>query len=190
MQRLPRKTRPDSSTSILPNGARYYVDHAHPEFSSPECSEPSRPRDLGQGGRARSLRHSIRPAKEIVPHSAVVLIYKTTPTARATPTAYHENYLVDRHVPFARLVKHLIPFFVTRTGLYGGREGRLWRTGVEASTFRSSQRADFFEVEVGLETTSSDRSSTRATSRTPTLRSTADCMSSSATRRCPRSRPT
>ena len=23
---------------ILPNGARYYVDHAHPEYSSPECS--------------------------------------------------------------------------------------------------------------------------------------------------------
>ncbi len=23
---------------ILPNGARFYVDHAHPEFSTPECS--------------------------------------------------------------------------------------------------------------------------------------------------------
>ena len=21
----------------LPNGARYYVDHAHPEYSTPEC---------------------------------------------------------------------------------------------------------------------------------------------------------
>src|SRR3712207_8437754 len=24
---------------ILPNGARYYVDHAHPEYSSPETSK-------------------------------------------------------------------------------------------------------------------------------------------------------
>ena len=28
---------------ILPNGARYYVDHAHPEYSTPECITP---RDL------------------------------------------------------------------------------------------------------------------------------------------------
>src|SRR5881397_4304782 len=25
---------------ILPNGARYYVDHAHPEYSTPECLSP------------------------------------------------------------------------------------------------------------------------------------------------------
>ncbi len=28
---------------ILPNGSRYYVDHAHPEYSTPECLTP---RDL------------------------------------------------------------------------------------------------------------------------------------------------
>ena len=37
---------------ILPNGSRYYVDHAHPEYSSPECSERARLRHLGQGGGA------------------------------------------------------------------------------------------------------------------------------------------
>src|SRR5579863_3079304 len=26
--------------TVLTNGARYYVDHAHPEYSSPECSSP------------------------------------------------------------------------------------------------------------------------------------------------------
>ena len=25
---------------ILPNGARYYVDHAHPEYSTPGCASP------------------------------------------------------------------------------------------------------------------------------------------------------
>src|SRR6201985_2558889 len=25
---------------ILPNGARLYVDHAHPEYSAPECTNP------------------------------------------------------------------------------------------------------------------------------------------------------
>jgi len=26
--------------AVLTNGARYYVDHAHPEYSTPECSNP------------------------------------------------------------------------------------------------------------------------------------------------------
>ena len=25
---------------MLTNGARYYVDHAHPELSTPECADP------------------------------------------------------------------------------------------------------------------------------------------------------
>lgn len=28
------------SNSVLTNGARYYVDHAHPEVSTPECVSP------------------------------------------------------------------------------------------------------------------------------------------------------
>ena len=28
------------ANTILTNGARYYVDHAHPEYSSPECATP------------------------------------------------------------------------------------------------------------------------------------------------------
>ncbi|MDA8366071.1 MAG: proteasome accessory factor PafA2 family protein, partial [Actinomycetota bacterium] len=26
--------------TVLTNGARFYVDHAHPEYSSPECGDP------------------------------------------------------------------------------------------------------------------------------------------------------
>src|SRR5688572_16704812 len=26
--------------AVLTNGARYYVDHAHPELSTPECADP------------------------------------------------------------------------------------------------------------------------------------------------------
>ena len=28
------------ANSVLTNGARFYVDHAHPEYSTPECSSP------------------------------------------------------------------------------------------------------------------------------------------------------
>ena len=44
---------------ILPNGARYYVDHAHPEYSTPECLTP---RDLVVHDKAgeRILERSLR----------------------------------------------------------------------------------------------------------------------------------
>ncbi|MDQ1631401.1 MAG: Pup amidohydrolase, partial [Frankiaceae bacterium] len=64
----------------------------------------------------------------------------------------HENYLMARSTPFGDIVRHLTPFFVSRQVVTGaGRVG----IGVDGRTagFQLSQRADFFEVEVGLETT-------------------------------------
>ncbi|HZA20455.1 MAG TPA: proteasome accessory factor PafA2 family protein, partial [Actinomycetota bacterium] len=50
------------------------------------------------------------------------------------------------------LVKHLIPFFVSRQVFTGaGKVGA--ENGVGEVDYQISQRADFFEVEVGLETT-------------------------------------
>src|SRR3954466_1249206 len=43
---------PGLANVILTNGARLYVDHAHPEYSSPEVSNP---RDVGLGNRAARL---------------------------------------------------------------------------------------------------------------------------------------
>ena len=67
----------------------------------------------------------------------------------------HENYLMDRAVPFARIVQNVMPHFVSRQ-IYTGAG----KVGSEASstggidvTFQLTQRADFFEEEVGLETT-------------------------------------
>jgi len=31
---------PGTATTVLTNGARLYVDHAHPEYSSPEVTNP------------------------------------------------------------------------------------------------------------------------------------------------------
>jgi proteasome accessory factor A len=57
-----------------------------------------------------------------------------------------------RQTPFADIVKHLTPFFVSRQVICGqGRVG-IGQDGREDG-FQISQRADFFEVEVGLETT-------------------------------------
>jgi proteasome accessory factor PafA2 len=59
---------------------------------------------------------------------------------------------MDRKTPFIDIIRGLVPFFVTRQVFAGsGRVG----IGTEGRTqgFQLSQRADFFEVEVGLETT-------------------------------------
>jgi proteasome accessory factor PafA2 len=136
---------------ILPNGSRYYVDHAHPEYSSPECSSAVDAVVWDKAGE-RILERSVEAARTIVPHEQPVLVYKNNSDGKGNSYGCHENYLVDRQTPFPQLVKHLIPFFVTRqvftgAGKVGGENGN------EEAGFQISQRADFFEVEVGLETT-------------------------------------
>ncbi|MDQ5815132.1 MAG: proteasome accessory factor PafA2 [Actinomycetota bacterium] len=136
---------------ILPNGSRYYVDHAHPEYSSPECSNA---RDVVTWDKAgeRILEDSIEAARNIVPDGERVFIYKNNSDGKGNSYGCHENYLVDRQTPFPNLVKHVIPFFVTRQVFTGaGKVGA--ENGSEGVDYQISQRADFFEVEVGLETT-------------------------------------
>jgi len=136
---------------ILPNGSRYYVDHAHPEYSSPECSNP---RDAVVWDKAgeRILEDSIIAAAPLLREGERVFIYKNNSDGKGNSYGTHENYLVDRETPFSDLVKHLTPFFVTRQVFTGaGKLGA--ENGADEVDYQISQRADFFEVEVGLETT-------------------------------------
>ncbi|HWC14455.1 MAG TPA: depupylase/deamidase Dop [Actinomycetota bacterium] len=136
---------------ILPNGARYYVDHAHPEYSSPECSNPRDGVVWDKAGE-RILEDSIAAAHAAVPDGEKVFIYKNNSDGKGNSYGTHENYLLDRKVPFADIVKHLTPFLVTRQVYTGaGKVGA--ENTAEAVDYQISQRADFFEVEVGLETT-------------------------------------
>jgi proteasome accessory factor A len=139
---------------ILPNGARYYVDHAHPEYSTPECASP---RELVVHDKAgeRILERSLRLAADLLPPGERIGIYKNNSDGKGNSYGCHENYLVDRKAPFSRIVRDLTPFFVSRqiftgagkVGVEGGRA-----EGVDVP-FQLSQRTDFFEAEVGLETT-------------------------------------
>jgi proteasome accessory factor A len=79
-------------------------------------------------------------------------LYKNNTDNKGASYGAHENYLMRRATPFSDIVSHLTPFFVTRQIVCGaGRVGR----GQDGSGtgFQISQRADYFEVEVGLETT-------------------------------------
>ena len=58
---------------------------------------------------------------------------------------------MDRKVPFARIVQYLMPFFASRQIFTGaGKVGA--ENNTEHCDYQISQRADFLETEVGLET--------------------------------------
>src|SRR5918994_477919 len=135
---------------ILTNGARLYVDHAHPEYSSPEITNPLDAVLWDKAGE-RVMAEAARRAATI-PGTQPIHLYKNNTDNKGASYGAHENYLMRRQTAFADIVMHLTPFFVTRQIVCGaGRVG----IGQDGSTpgFQISQRADFFEVEVGLETT-------------------------------------
>jgi proteasome accessory factor A len=135
---------------ILSNGARFYVDHAHPEYSSPETTNP---RDLVIWDRAgeRILNLSRTRAEAVSPPEQRILIYKNNTDRKGNSYGTHENYLLDRKLPFARIVQHIMPFFVTRQ-IYTGAGKVGAENNAEHCDYQISQRADFLETEVGLET--------------------------------------
>ena len=59
---------------------------------------------------------------------------------------------MQRETPFADIVRHLTPFFVSRQVVCGSGRVGIGQDG-RNDGFQISQRADYFEVEVGLETT-------------------------------------
>src|SRR5438874_10889844 len=98
---------------ILPNGARYYVDHAHPEYSTPECATA---RDLVIHDKAgeRILERSVAAMERLMPDGGRIAIYKNNSDGKGNSYGTHENYLVDRRVAFFRIGRDRTPFFVTR----------------------------------------------------------------------------
>jgi proteasome accessory factor PafA2 len=135
---------------ILTNGARLYVDHAHPEYSSPEVSNPLDGVLWDKAGE-RIMAEAARRAASL-PGTPRLNLYKNTTDNKGASYGTHENYLMRRETPFASIVRHLTPFFISRQVICGqGRVG-IGQQGKDAG-FQLSQRADFFEVEVGLETT-------------------------------------
>jgi proteasome accessory factor A len=137
--------------TVLTNGARYYVDHAHPEYSTPECADALELVVADKAGE-RVLARSMQAARRLLEPGQEVVVYKNNSDGKGNSYGTHENYLVDRAVPFASLVRHLLPWFVTRQVFTGaGKVGS--ENGAAPVDFQLSQRADFFEEEVGLETT-------------------------------------
>ncbi len=140
--------------AVLTNGARYYVDHAHPEFSSPECIDALEALRFDKAGE-EVLRRSMTAVNRLLPEGQRIVIYKNNSDGKGNSYGTHENYLMDRAVPFTRITQQITPHFATRQVFCGaGKVG----TETPAArgrgiTYQLSQRAEFFEEEIGLETT-------------------------------------
>jgi len=140
--------------TVLTNGARYYVDHAHPEFSSPECSTALEALTYDRAGDVIVVR-SMEAADASSHDGSRLVIYKNNSDGKGNSYGCHENYLMDRETPFSRVVLGITPHFVTRQLFCGagkvGSETAFHERGTV--DFQLSQRAEFFEEQVGLETT-------------------------------------
>jgi len=156
---VPRNSSPPEVEShlvntVLTNGARYYVDHAHPEMSSPECRDAL---SLVLYDRAAELImiDSMEAAKSAMLPGEEIIIYKDNSDRKGNAYGCHENYLLDRSLPFGNIVTAATTHFITRqvftgSGKVGSEFAGMSNTEVP---FQLTQRADHFEEEVGLETT-------------------------------------
>ena len=141
---------------VLSNGARFYNDHAHPEYSTPECTalreivaqDKAGERVLWECARRRNARIA-----ELGTGRAVRL-YKNNTDFIGHSFGCHDNYLMAREAPWERIVTGTVPFLVTRQIFAGagkiGVEGE--NSPPQAGVFQISQRADFLSVLVSIDT--------------------------------------
>jgi len=140
--------------AVLTNGARYYVDHAHPELSTPECRSAlslvrfDRAAEFILIDSMRAVGQSLGPGQEII-------IYKDNSDRKGNAYGCHENYLLDRNLPFGQIIVAATTHFVTRQIFTGSGKVGSELPGVTRSDvpYQLTQRAEHFEEEVGLETT-------------------------------------
>ncbi len=139
------------SDLCLPNGARFYNDHTHPEFSTPECRGL---RDLVSYDRAgERIVQECADRRNAAIGTPAVQIYKNNTDLHGHSYGCHDNYLVPRSVAFDQIVAGLAPFLVTRQIFAGaGKTGIEDGGGFRPGTFQLSQRADFIEVDCSVDT--------------------------------------
>lgn len=143
--------------TVLTNGARYYVDHAHPEVSTPECRTALEAVLFDRAGE-EIVRRSMQIANEGLPSESEIVLYKNNSDGKGNSYGCHENYLVSRTTPFAQIAQQVTTHFVSRQIFCGAGKVGVEHRGIAAKGtlspwFQLSQRADFFEEEIGLETT-------------------------------------
>lgn len=135
---------------VLTNGARFYVDHAHPEYSAPEVDSPLDAVIWDKAG--ERVMHRAGRESSATGDAPELKLYKNNVDGKGASYGAHENYLVRRDVDFDALTLSLAPHLLSRQVYCGAGRVGLGQFGEEAG-FQVSQRADYIEVLTGLETT-------------------------------------
>ena len=97
------------------------------------------------------LDKSRQEADALLPPGTKMLLYKNNSDRKGNSYGSHENYLMDRKTSFKQIAGHLIPFFVTRQVFTGAGKVGSENRG-RPCDYQLSQRSDFFETEVALDT--------------------------------------
>ncbi len=141
------------SDLVLSNGARFYNDHAHPEYSTPECMTLRQIVAQDKAGE-RILAECARRRNQKLPPGQEVWLYKNNTDFVGHSYGCHDNYLMSRDIAWDRIVAGILPFLITRQIFAGA--GKM---GIEAESasgdpgvYQISQRADFFSVLVSIDT--------------------------------------
>lgn len=130
------------SDLVLANGARFYNDHAHPEYCTPECSTLAELAAHDRAGECLAMACAARLSEE---RGERVLLYKNNTDFRGHSYGCHENYLLPRSLPWDDLVRGIEAFLVTRQIFAGsGKFGIEDEDRFVGPGFQISQRADFF----------------------------------------------
>ena len=137
-------------TNVLAaNGARIYVDHAHPEYSAPETRDPFDAVAWDHAG-DMIMQAAAQRASEITGQH--IVLHRNNVDGKGACWGTHENYLMRRDVPFDTVAALMMLHFVTRQIYAGsGRVGLGERS--EGDGFQLSQRADYIHAKLGLQTT-------------------------------------
>jgi proteasome accessory factor A len=141
------------SDLVLSNGARFYNDHAHPEYSTPECTTLRQIVAQDKAGE-RILAECARRRNQKLPSGYEVRLYKNNTDFSGHSYGCHDNYLMRRDIAWDQIVAGILPFLVTRQIFAGaGKMGVEAESGQsEPGNYQISQRADFFSVVVSIDT--------------------------------------
>ncbi len=141
------------SDLVLSNGARFYNDHAHPEYSTPECTTLQEMVAHDKAGERVLDECARRRNRKLDPGQALCL-YKNNTDFVGHSYGCHDNYLLSRAVPWDGIVCGVLPFLITRQIFAGaGKMGIETESAAgQPGVFQISQRADFFSVLVSIDT--------------------------------------
>ena len=136
---------------VLINGARFYNDHTHPEYSTPECRLLFQLVAHDLAGEKIVAECARKRNKEI--GSNALQLFKNNTDYSGHSYGTHDNYLIPRRLAFTHWVRHLTPFLVTRQLYCGaGKVGSEFKKGEPFSGLQLSQRSDFIETILSIET--------------------------------------